>query len=233
MSVATDVPTDPSMFGADGASQPIGKRVHRVLAAIPTWVLWMVVIVWTVPTLGLLISSFRPASQIAGPASTGWWEAVLPQNWGDLTLENYDEILFASSSSRLSMWEYFLNTLAIVLPATVIPIAVAAFAAYGFAWMDFKGRNWLFIAVIAMIVVIAVAGNLERVVDVEIGLVDVTVQNVPGRLVEIELGVVVGIDHHLIADLFGDGRVGIFTQFNLERTQIVTGVRSVVVVGSY
>ena len=51
------------------------------------------------------------------------------------------------------MWQHFLNSLAITIPATVIPIAFAAFAAYAFAWMDFKGRDWLFIGVVALLAV--------------------------------------------------------------------------------
>ncbi|MFN3216667.1 MAG: carbohydrate ABC transporter permease [Acidimicrobiales bacterium] len=142
---------EPGVFSPEAAAtQTVGERMKRLIGSIPTWFLWLIVIIWTIPTLGLLVSSFRPVEQIAGPLSTGWWEAVLPQNWGDFTLENYDEILFQDSAGRESMWTYFLNSLAIVLPATIIPISIATFAAYGFAWMDFKGRNWLFVGLIAM-----------------------------------------------------------------------------------
>lgn len=142
---------EPGVFSPEAAAtQTVGERMKRLIGSIPTWFLWIIVIIWTIPTLGLLVSSFRPVEQIAGPLSTGWWEAVLPQNWGDFTLENYDEILFQDSAGRESMWTYFLNSLAIVLPATIIPISIATFAAYGFAWMDFKGRNWLFVGLIAM-----------------------------------------------------------------------------------
>jgi len=138
---------EPGVFSAEAAAtQSVGRRMARLIAAIPTWVLWTVVIIWTVPTIGLLVSSFRPVEDIN---DTGWWQAVLPQNWSSFTLENYDEIL-TESAGRPSMWTNFLNTLAIVLPATVIPIAIATIAAYGFAWMDFKGRNWLFVGLIAM-----------------------------------------------------------------------------------
>jgi alpha-glucoside transport system permease protein len=148
--MSTDL-KEPGVFSAQAAAtMTVGQRMKRLLGSVPTWFLWLVVIVWTIPTLGLFVSSFRPVEQIAGPLSSGWWEAVLPQNWGDFTLENYDEILFQDTAGRESMWTYFLNTLAIVLPATVIPIALATFAAYGFAWMDFKGRNWLFVGLIAM-----------------------------------------------------------------------------------
>ncbi|MYA85381.1 MAG: carbohydrate ABC transporter permease, partial [Acidimicrobiaceae bacterium] len=80
--------------------------------------------------------------------SSGWWTA-----WNDLdnlTFQNYRDI-FRESAAQPSMWEFAFNSVAIVVPATIIPIAVAAFAAYGFAWMDFRGRNWLFIGLVSMI----------------------------------------------------------------------------------
>ena len=65
-------------------------------------------------------------------------------------MQNYRDV-FRETASQPSMWEFALNSVAIVVPATIIPIAVAAFAAYGFAWMDFRGRNWLFIGLVSMI----------------------------------------------------------------------------------
>ena len=125
--------------------EPTGRRMKRVLGSIPTWVLWTIVVLWTIPTLGLFVSSFRPVNDIT---SSGWWTAL----WRpDFTLENYDTILFQESGGRASFGENFLNSLAIVIPATVIPIMVAAFAAYAFAWMDFRGRNWLFVGVVSLL----------------------------------------------------------------------------------
>ncbi len=144
VSPATD---EPGVFSAEAAAtQGVGSRMARLLAAIPTWILWLVVIIWTVPTIGLLVSSFRPPSAIN---NSGWWEAILPQNWDQFTLSNYEDV-FAASSARPSLTTNLLNSLAIVLPATVIPIGIATIAAYGFAWMEFKGRNWLFVGLIAM-----------------------------------------------------------------------------------
>ncbi len=142
--VATD---EPGIFSAEAAAtHGVGARMARLLGSIPTWVLWLIVIIWTVPTIGLFVSSFRPAAEITG---SGWWEALLPQNWDQFTLENYDEVL-TDSAARPSLTTNLMNSLAIVLPATVIPIGIATIAAYGFAWMDFKGRNWLFVGLIAM-----------------------------------------------------------------------------------
>lgn len=104
----------------------------------------LIAIVWTVPTFGLLITSFRPRSEIR---TSGWW--TLPWNF-ELTLENYQEALFGSSTSLAT---YFVNSIVITLPAVIIPIALALLAAYAFAWIDFKGRNILFVAVFALQVV--------------------------------------------------------------------------------
>ena len=124
---------------------PAGQRMRQFLGAVPTWVVWLVVVLWTVPTFGLFVSSFRKVADIN---ESGWWTA-----WNDLdnlTLQNYRDI-FRETASQPSMWEFALNSVAIVVPATIIPIAVAAFAAYGFAWMDFRGRNWMFIGLVSMI----------------------------------------------------------------------------------
>ncbi|MGH8774798.1 MAG: carbohydrate ABC transporter permease [Jiangellaceae bacterium] len=103
----------------------------------------VVSIIWLLPTVALLVSSFRPASETA---TSGWWTAFkLPFQF---TLENYDSVL-----SQQNMGQSFLNSLFIAIPATVIPIMVAAFAAYAFAWMEFPGRDTLFILVVGLLVV--------------------------------------------------------------------------------
>jgi alpha-glucoside transport system permease protein len=109
-------------------------------------VLWLLVALWSIPTLGVLVSSFRSQDAVR---SSGWWEVVTdPQ----LTFQNYREV-FDSSGSDLNMGQHFLNSAIITIPATIIPVALAAFAAYAFAWMDFKGRHWLFIGVVALLAV--------------------------------------------------------------------------------
>ncbi|HSW42569.1 MAG TPA: carbohydrate ABC transporter permease [Patescibacteria group bacterium] len=105
----------------------------------------VLVIIWTVPTLGLFITSFRDKEAIF---DSGWWAAFTdPQ--GALTLSNYEQVLFGGDG----LANAFLNTLAVTVPAVVIPILIAAFAAYGFAWMTFPGRRILFITVVALLVV--------------------------------------------------------------------------------
>jgi alpha-glucoside transport system permease protein len=101
-------------------------------------------ILWTIPTFGLLLSSFRPELQIK---TTGWWTFL-----GDpqLTLDNYSTVLF-DSSTQLST--YFINSLVITLPSVVIPVTLALLAAYAFAWVEFPFRNLLFVAVFALQIV--------------------------------------------------------------------------------
>jgi alpha-glucoside transport system permease protein len=101
-------------------------------------------VLWTTPSLGLLVTSFRPSSDVS---DTGWWTAL----WNpSFTLANYDEALFGGSTNLIN---YFVNSIVITLPAVLIPISIALLAAYGFAWIDFRGRNFLFVAVFALQVV--------------------------------------------------------------------------------
>src|SRR6185503_19922684 len=101
---------------------------------------------WTLPTAGLLVTSFRNPQLIT---KTGWWEGLLnafqPDQW---TLQNYSNVLGSEN-----MGNAFLNSLIVTIPSTVIPITIAAFAAYAFAWIPFRGRGPLFIIVVALLVV--------------------------------------------------------------------------------
>lgn len=120
------------------------RRITWSRVAINLTVLALIVI-WTVPTVGLFITSFRDKQAIS---NSGWWTAFTnPQ--GAFTLDNYDKVLFGGDGLATA----FLNTLAVTIPAVVIPILIAAFAAYGFAWLQFPGRRFLFITVVALLVV--------------------------------------------------------------------------------
>jgi alpha-glucoside transport system permease protein len=125
----------------------IGFRIHKALGTIPTFVLWGLVLLWSLPTLGIFVSSFRSEQAVR---TTGWWTVVTdPQ----LTTANYEAAFSSTGADAPNMWQHFLNSLAITLPATILPLAIAAFAAYAFAWMDFPGRHWLFIGVVALLAV--------------------------------------------------------------------------------
>ena len=121
---------------------PVGKK----RAGFPVYLtVWLLVVIWTIPTLGLLVNSFRAPADIR---RTGWWKAIgRPFDTAQWTFDNYTRVLDEGFSNA------FLNTLAVAIPSTIIPIMIAAFAAYAFAWMDFPFRNFLFIVVVGLMVV--------------------------------------------------------------------------------
>ena len=101
-------------------------------------------ILWTIPTFGLFVTSFRPPADIA---TSGWWTFFA--NTG-ITFENYTN---AWSNSAGGLGGFFINSFVIVFPAVLIPISLALLAAYCFAWIDFKGRDFLFVAIFALQIV--------------------------------------------------------------------------------
>ena len=105
----------------------------------------VIAVAWSLPTVGLLVSSFRSPSLVA---STGWWTAFLhPFTSAQLTVQNYARVLTADGLATA-----FLNSLIVTIPSTVIPLTLAAFAAYAFAWMRFPGRSLLFGMVVVLLV---------------------------------------------------------------------------------
>ncbi len=136
--------TAPGNYSGPDEEQSGGAvdKVYGFLRGIPTGLLWLIVLVWLIPSLGLFINSFRSRE---AQRETGWWK-VTPS---ELTLDNYDTIFGA----RAGLGQSLLNSAAIAIPATIIPIAIAAFAAYGFAWIDFKGRKGLFIFTVSLLAI--------------------------------------------------------------------------------
>ena len=126
--------------GREGAS----KKILRFLGRAPVHVFLVVVgLFWLVPTFGLFLTSLLPAAEIN---EGGWWRVLTDPGLG--TLENYSAV-FANETITDSLW----TTVWITIGGTLLPILVAAMAGYAFAWLEFPGRDWLFIAVIAMLVV--------------------------------------------------------------------------------
>ncbi|SCL18326.1 carbohydrate ABC transporter membrane protein 2, CUT1 family [Micromonospora nigra] len=124
-----------------------GRVRKRLNTRAATVISIVIAIVWTIPTFGLFVSSFRPEDQIK---TTGWWTFFSdPQ----LTLENYEQVLFGRSSSAGQLASYFVNSVVITLPSVLFPLAFAALAAYALAWMNFRGRDWIYIGVFALQIV--------------------------------------------------------------------------------
>lgn len=128
------------------------KDVSQAAAGVGNkgaWVAESIVVIlcvlWMVPTIGLLVTSFRPAD-LAN--SSGWWTYFA--NPLQFTMDNYSTVL---TSGDAEMGKAFINSLAVAVPATIIPILIAAFAAYAFTFIEFPGRDVLFIIVVGLLVV--------------------------------------------------------------------------------
>ncbi|HEY3011064.1 MAG TPA: carbohydrate ABC transporter permease, partial [Micromonosporaceae bacterium] len=138
----TQVTTLPTLAEAPKRAEVAKKRLTSPWASLTAVVL---ALLWTVPTFGLLITSFRPQREIL---RTGWWTFFSNPN---LTLDNYKSVLQTQGNSALG--NYFVNSFIIVIPSVVIPIVLASLAAYAFAWLKFPGRDLLFVGIFALQIV--------------------------------------------------------------------------------
>jgi alpha-glucoside transport system permease protein len=149
-STPVDLPIAGSKLGAiekAAVGTKTGRVKQRLTSRTATVVALVIAILWTIPTFGLFISSFRPAELIQ---STGWW--TIFQNPG-FTLDNYKDVLLSASQSSPQLGAYFVNSLAIAIPATIFPLVIASMAAYAFAWIKFKGSSALFVFIFALQIV--------------------------------------------------------------------------------
>ncbi len=122
-------------------SVSLQKRIKKLLV---NGILLLICLTWTVPTIGLLVTSLRPKDDVS---KSGWWKAM-DKEYRTFTVENYKKVL-----TGRGFFNSFLNSLTVAIPATIIPILIAAFAAYGFAWINFPGRKLFFMIVVALLVV--------------------------------------------------------------------------------
>ncbi len=132
--------TTPPITPASNAAAQAKSRLSSPWASVAALVL---AFLWTLPTFGLLVSSFRPERAIK---TTGWWTFFSNPV---VTLDNYR----AAFSGDIQLGAYFINSFVITIPAVIIPVALALLASYAFAWTDFKGKNFLFVMVFALQIV--------------------------------------------------------------------------------
>ncbi|MDP9496876.1 MAG: carbohydrate ABC transporter permease [Actinomycetota bacterium] len=137
---ATPTTSAPNFAAVSAAAGGAKKRLTSPWASLAAVVL---AVLWTLPTFGLLVSSFRPERQIR---TSGWWTFFSNPV---VTLDNYRAALTGPGG----LADYFVNSFIITIPAVVIPVCLALLAAYAFAWTDFKGKNLLFVLVFALQIV--------------------------------------------------------------------------------
>jgi alpha-glucoside transport system permease protein len=125
-----------------GAAEIARKKLSSPWASLAAIV---IAVLWTIPTFGLLVSSFRPERQIK---TTGWWTFFSDPT---VTLDNYRAVFGAEGG--INMADFFVNSLVICIPSVLIPLSLAALAAYAFAWVNFPGKNILFLSIFALQIV--------------------------------------------------------------------------------
>ena len=120
------------------------RRISRFLASSPVHILLVVVgLIWLVPTIGLFLTSLLSAEDYL---EGGWWQFFSEPS--KFTFDNYSAI-FDNEAITSSL----VTTIWIAIGGTLLPIIVGALAGYAFAWLEFPGRDWLFVIVIALLVV--------------------------------------------------------------------------------
>ncbi|MFD0264832.1 carbohydrate ABC transporter permease [Kitasatospora indigofera] len=127
------------------APGPVRKAFSNPIASV---IVVVVTVLWTIPTLGLLVTSLRPKQDVA---ETGWWTAFAHP---DLGLSNYHTVLFEGGFGVSGgLLPYLVNSLAISIPATVFSLVLAAMAAYALSWVRFRGSDVIFFVIFALQVV--------------------------------------------------------------------------------
>ncbi len=122
-------------------SMPITRPAPTIGRTVRAILVTLLALAWLAPTLGLLVTSLRPQADIA---ASGWWTIVTNPRF---TLENYQGVLAARH-----FFTNFINSFIITVPGTVMPIIIGALAAFAFSWLRFRGRNLLFLVIVALLV---------------------------------------------------------------------------------
>ena len=135
----------PATTGAAAATAPRGARVRRILRDVPVNVFLLIVaLLWLIPALGLLVTSFRPAGDFL---VSGWWRAIISHP-GSLTMSNYKDVI-----QNAGIGDALVTTILISVPTTILVVLVAALAGYAMVFQQWPGRDWVFVAVVGLLVV--------------------------------------------------------------------------------
>jgi alpha-glucoside transport system permease protein len=143
-SVATSATGTATAAGTGVPGTMAGRSKRRLTSRTASLVALIIAVLWTVPTFGLAISSIRSENNIK---STGWWEWFTHP---EFTLDNYQGVLFGGD---VNLSTFFINSLVITIPSVLFPLAFGALAAYALSWMEWKGRDWVFILIFALQIV--------------------------------------------------------------------------------
>ena len=132
----------------------LSERIVRFVGRTPVHIiLGLIALVWLVPSIGLLITSFRPSADMR---ATGWWTVFSDPNF---TLANYERVIQAED-----MGSAFINSLFITIPSTILPLVIASMAAYALAWIKFPFRDTIFLIIVALLMVPVQIGFIPLVV---------------------------------------------------------------------
>ena len=123
---------------------PPARRSYRWLRRAPIHLVLLVFgLLWLIPTIGLFVTSLMQPTDFQ---QQGWWNYLAHP--GQLTLDNYRAV-FDNQAIMDSLW----TTVLVAVGGTAVPVIVGALAGYAFAWLEFPGRDWIFIIVVALLVV--------------------------------------------------------------------------------
>ena len=132
-----------TVIGGPPPRSLVSRLVGRLGGTLVQVAVVAIALFWLFPTVGLAVASLRDT---ADNSATGWWTVFTSPT--QLTLDNYVSLLQNETIVR-SLW----NTVLITVPATVLVVVIGAFGAYALAWLEFPGRDWVFVIVVALIVV--------------------------------------------------------------------------------